>query len=736
MGEGLFLLFSSQQITRTQDLVLVGGGHSHVIAIKKFGMEPLYGAQVTLISSSTDTPYSGMLPGLIAGHHDYDDAHIDLMRLCQWAGVRFIQAEVVGIDRQEKWLSLLNRPAVSYDVVSIDVGAVQNLSSVAGASDHVIPVKPISEFWEKWSELKRGSLEGERIAMVGGGAGSIELVLAMAKSVSTKVQFDLYCGGLSLLSENTAFISQSVMRTLERFGVNVYLNAWVREVTKNSLLLKSNERHAFDHAFWCTEAAPMSWLVDSDLSLDQNRFVATKDTFQSLDDDDVFAVGDCATQVNQPRPKAGVFAVRQGPILAKNLRAHLLGQQLKYHRAQKRFLSILSLGSNSAIAIWDPFFVSAKWVWHWKNFIDRSFMKKFSELPLMEGYPKKRSVEIVGVGPAQRQPFCGGCGAKVSPDILSEVLSHLMETVPDHCQVSNEDTQQLNVPNQTLWQSIDALREIISDPWLMGQLAANHALSDLYASGLQPHSVQALITLPFAAPKLQARELTQVLLGALTVFKESDCVLVGGHSMQGAELQIAFSVNGVPNTSSSSILRKQGLSDGDELIITKPLGIGVIFAAHMQLLAQGKDIESALISMTQSNSKVSQTCLDHGVKCATDITGFGLAVHLNEMLLPHQGAIIYVESLPSFDGALSHMSKGIRSTSHDSNRRSAEPFLSGLTKASLKAELLFDPQTCGGILFGAHPAICDKLKYDLAAHGTSYYELGKVIQDRNVIKLC
>ena len=732
-------MFSSQQITRTQDLVLVGGGHSHVIAIKKFGMEPLYGAQITLISSSTNTPYSGMLPGLIAGHYDYDDAHIDLMRLCQWAGVRFIQAEVVGIDRQEKRLSLLNRPAVSYDVVSIDVGAVQNLSSVPSASDHVIPVKPISEFWEKWSELKkRRSLEGERIAMIGGGAGSIELVLAMAKSITTKVQFDLYCGGLSLLSEHNAFVSQSVMQTLERFGVNVYLDASVREVTKNSLLLKSNERHAFDYAFWCTEAAPMSWLVDSGLSLDQNRFVATKDTFQSLDDDDVFAVGDCATQINQPRPKAGVFAVRQGPILAKNLRAQLLAQQLKSHRAQKRFLSILSLGSNSAIAIWGPFFVSAKWVWRWKNFIDRNFMKKFSELPLMEAYPKKRSVEIVGLGQAkpQLQPFCGGCGAKISPDILSEVLSCLMETVPDYCQISNEDTQQLNVPNQTLWQSIDALREIVSDPWLMGQLAANHALSDLYASGLQPHSVQALITLPFAAPKLQARELTQILLGALTVFKQSDCVLVGGHSMQGSELQIGFSVNGVANTSSSSILRKQDLSDGDELIITRPLGSGVLFAAHMQLLAQGKDIESALISMTQSNSMAAQTCLNHGVKCATDITGFGLAVHLNEMLLPHQGAIINVDGLPSFDGALSYMSKGIRSTSHDSNRRSAEPFLSGLTKASLKAELLFDPQTCGGILFGADPAMCDKLKYDLVAHGASYYELGKVILDRNVIKLC
>ena len=731
-------MFSSQEITRTQDLVLVGGGHSHVIAIKKFGMEPLYGAQVTLISSSTDTTYSGMLPGLIAEHYVYADAHIDLMRLCQWAGIRFIQAEVVGIDRQEKRLCLLNRPAVSYDVVSLDVGAVTNLSSADGASDNVIPVKPISKFWGKWSELTRGSLEGKRIAMVGGGAGSIELVLAMAKSVSTKVQFDLYCGSSSLLSDHNARISQSVMRTLVRFGVNVHLDASVVKVTKNSLLLKSNESHAFDYAFWCTEAAPMSWLVNSGLSLDQNHFLATKDTFQSLEDDDVFAVGDCAAQINQPRPKAGVFAVRQGPILAKNLRAHLLGQQLKSHRAQKRFLSILSLGSNSAIAIWGPLFVSAKWVWRWKNFIDLSFMKKFSELPLMEGYPKKQSVEIVGSGQAkpQLQPFCGGCGAKISPDILSEVLSLLMETFPDYCQISNEDTQQLNVPNQTLWQSIDALREIVSDPWLMGQLAANHALSDLYASGLQPHSVQALITLPFAAPKLQARELTQILLGALTVFKQSDCLLVGGHSMQGPELQIAFSVNGIPNTPSSSILSKQGLSDGDELIITKPLGSGVLFAAHMQLLAQGKDIESALLSMTQSNAKVSQVCLDHGVKCATDITGFGLAVHLNEMLLPHQGAIINVDDLPSFDGVLSHIGKGIRSTSHASNRRSAEPFLSGLAEASLKAELLFDPQTCGGILFGADPAICDKLKYDLAAHGASYYELGKVIQDRNVIKLC
>ena len=733
MGGGLFVLFWPQ-IERTKDLVLVGGGHSHVIAIKMLGMQAFLEHQITLISSATDTLYSGMLPGLLAGYYNYDDTHIDLMRLCQWAGVRFIQAEVIGVDKENKRLSLKDRPEISYDTVSFDVGATQNLAMVNGASTNVIPIKPISKFWGNWCDLKKKAINTERIAVVGGGAGSVELVLAMARSLSNKeVSFDLYCGSSRLLPEYNKLASQSAIRALERFDVAVHLDAWVDEVTSSRILLSSQKSYTYDHIFWCTAAASTPWLAASGLSLDENGFIATRDTLQSLDDEDIFAVGDCATQINQPRPKAGVFAVRQGPVLAHNLRARLLGKKLKLFRPQKRFLSILSLGSKTAIAIWGPFFVSARWVWEWKNFLDRQFLKQFNVLTDMPIDQRINTAKIAAK--SNSQPFCGGCGAKISADILSKVLSHLNEVTPGHCRTSNEDAQEIGFSNQPFWQSIDALRQIVSDPWLMGQLAANHALSDLYASGLKPHSVQALITIPFAAPKLQARELSQILQGALTVFSKTNCVLVGGHSMLGSELQIAFSVNGYSDSTISGHLRKQGLSEGEKLVITKPLGSGVLFAAHMQSIAKGKHIESALLSMMQCNSVAAKLCLEHGVKGATDITGFGLAVHLNEMLSHDQGAIINTADLPSFPGALSYLKQGVRSTNHNSNRHSVEECLLCPAGISLEMELLFDPQTCGGILFGVDPLLNRELKDKFVTAGLEYYELGEIAGKHSVIEL-
>ena len=310
MGQGLFELFQAQ-LERAKDLVLVGGGHSHVIAIKMFSMQPIDGQQITLISSSIDTPYSAMIPGLIAGHYEYCDAHIDLMRLCHWAGIRFVQAEVIGFDPQRKRLDLLNRPPIFYDVVSFDVGAGLNLNLANSSLDNIIPVKPISKFWDKWLDVKNRSWKVNKIAVVGGGPGSAELAMSMAESLSPqKIQLDLYCGSSRLLSEFSIRSSQHVKRALNNYGVTVHLDAWVDKVTKDHLVLKSNVYHSYDVAFWCTSAAPTSWLANSGLPLDSNGFLATRTTLQSLDDDDIFATGDCAALINKPMaPPASPFSI-------------------------------------------------------------------------------------------------------------------------------------------------------------------------------------------------------------------------------------------------------------------------------------------------------------------------------------------------------------------------------------------------------------------------------------------
>jgi selenide,water dikinase len=531
-----------------RDLVLVGGGHSHVLALRMLAMKPVAGLRITLVSQGTHTPYSGMLPGLIAGHYTFEEAHIDLPRLCQWAGVRFIAAEVMGIDTLTRRLSLAGRPPLSYDIVSIDVGAQPELDSVPGAAQYATPVKPVSGFWRRWQALHEritGDGAGHRIAVVGGGAGSVELVLAMAHRLQGKAPvFDLWCGTPKILPEYNSRARRSVMAALQRHGINVHLDARVAAVEQGALVLADGRRAGYDDVFWCTGAAAPAWIAASGLSTDANGFLAVRDTLQAQRDERVFGAGDVATQENYLRPKAGVFAVRQAPVLARNLRASFLHKKLRRHRPQQRFLSLLSLGDKRATAAKGLFTATGAWVWRWKNRIDRKFMARFEKLPA--GMPSAARNRLPSLTGAALQAACGGCGAKVDADALSAALAQLSRDYPRHCVSAGDDAVVVPAPpGATVIQSMDLLRQLVSDPWLMGRIAANHALSDLYACGARPVSALAAITLPFSNGALQQRELEQLLDGALHEFALAGCRLNGGHSLQGAELCVGFAVNGV-----------------------------------------------------------------------------------------------------------------------------------------------------------------------------------------------
>ncbi len=186
-----------------QDLVFVGGGHAHALVVRMLAMKPIAGLRATLISPASHTPYSGMLPGLVAGHYSFEETHIDLARLCQWAGVRFIEAEVTGLDPQRKTLSLAGRPAVAYDLVSVDIGSQPELDSVPGAREYAVPVKPVAGLWQRWQEMERRLSRHSAtatLAIVGGGAGSVELALAMAHALAGRsVSIDLFCGATEIL---------------------------------------------------------------------------------------------------------------------------------------------------------------------------------------------------------------------------------------------------------------------------------------------------------------------------------------------------------------------------------------------------------------------------------------------------------------------------------------------------------------------------------------------------------
>jgi selenide,water dikinase len=334
----------------SRDLVLVGGGHSHALVLRMLAMRPIEGLRITLVSPASHTPYSGMLPGLIAGHYSFQQAHIDLARLCQWAGVRFIAGEVTAMDPAARRLSLAGRPDIEYDQVSIDIGSQPELDPVPGARAHAVPVKPVAGLWQRWQDLlqRLDALPAgtrQRIALVGGGAGSVELALAMAHRLAQHpVNIELWCGAPAILQGYNLRARKAVMAALAGHGVAVALDARVERVESGRLQLADGRQAPFDELFWCTGAAAAPWVAASGLPVDERGFLEVTDALHSVADERVFGAGDIATQVNHPRPKAGVYAVRQGPVLAHNLAASLLGKTLRQHRPQQRFLSLVSLG--------------------------------------------------------------------------------------------------------------------------------------------------------------------------------------------------------------------------------------------------------------------------------------------------------------------------------------------------------------------------------------------------------
>ena len=719
----------------SKDLVLVGGGHSHALVLRMLAMRPISGLRITLVSPASHTPYSGMLPGMVAGHYNFAQTHIDLARLCQWAGVRFIAAEVIALEPLKRRLSLQGRPAIDYDVVSIDIGSQPELDSVPGAREHAVPVKPVASLWQRWQGLmqrleEKPTERRHRIAVVGGGAGSVELALAMSHSLAQRpVDIGLWCGASSILQGYNTGARRAVTAALVRHGVAVTLDARVARVESGRMLLANGRDAQFDELFWCTGAAAAPWVADSGLPVDARGFLSITDSLHSLADDRVFAAGDIATQVNHPRPKAGVYAVRQAPVLAHNLRAALLGNPLQEHRPQHRFLSLVSLGDRQATADRGPFSATGAWVWRWKDSIDRKFMARFEQLP--SSMPRGSWGSVEETANAVAQAPCGGCGAKIGADPLASVLTELAREFPRHSVAAGVVDDTAPIPGSggaTVVQSLDMLRQLVSDPWLMGRIAANHALSDLYASGARPLSALAAVTLPFASESILQRELKQLLAGALHEFAQANCLLAGGHSMQGPELNVGFAVNGTAMAADGRLLGKRGLAAGDKLILTKPLGTGVLFAAHMQLLADGRQIAAAIDSMLASNAAAAELALAHGAGACTDITGFGLLGHLLEMLGERSGASLQLGSLPLLPGALEHLRRGIRSSMHVANTGAHSLVRSAADLDQDLLQILFDPQTSGGLLIAVAAERAAALLDEL--HGSAYLHaqiIGEVV---------
>ncbi len=743
-----------------RDIVLIGGGHSHVVVLRMFAMRPLPGVRLTLICTDTDTPYSGMLPGYIAGHYSFDEVHIDLRRLAGFAGARYYRDEVVGIDRSERQVLCRNRPPVSYDAVSINIGSTPQLARVPGAVEHAVPVKPIRRFNERWLALferVRAHAGTTTIAVVGAGAAGVELTLAMQYRLRNELKavgrdpdelhFHLFSADPEILPTHNAAVRRAFESVLAARGVSMRCNAEVTRVAAGHLEVRDGTRLAANEIVWVTQAGGAAWLRDTGLALDDAGFIRVTETLQSETDPLVFAAGDCAAMNGHPLEKAGVFAVRMGPPLAENLRSIITHEEPSRYRPQSRWLALISTGDRHAIASRGWLYARGDWIWRWKDWIDRRFMRKFCDLAPMLN-PKPADNDAVPLAPAEEAQAisaiamrCGGCGAKVGATVLSRALAGVQPIQRDDVLIglhAPDDAAVMRVPpGRAMVHTVDFFRAFIDDPWVFGRIAANHALGDIFAMGAEPQSATAIATVP---PGLEAKvedTLREMMAGAVSVLNEAGCALVGGHTGEGGELALGFAINGLIDESLAGILTKGALQPGEVLILTKPIGTGTLFAAHARLRARGRWIDAALESMQVSNRAAMPILIAHGVTACTDLTGFGLLGHLVEMTKPSGvDAELDLNALPLLEGAAECVAAGVVSSLQPANLR--------LRRALRNQEesidhprypLIFDPQTAGGLLASV-PA--DKAETCLAAlHAAGYpraVRIGRVLKQGAAIE--
>lgn len=708
----------------TRDLVLVGGGHAHARVLKRWGMAPLPGARVTLIHPGATAPYTGMLPGHVAGHYGREALEIDLVRLARFAGARLVPGFAHAIDVQAGVVHVTRRAPVRFDVLSLDVGIEGAIPDIPGAQ-HILAAKPLDVFAARWAEFIAAVQAGAArpdVCVIGAGAAGVELALAamhrLRASGAAEPCVSLVESRDGIVRELPGGPRRALMRALERSGVRVITGARVTGVSAGAVTLCDGRDLPSAVTIAAAGARPHGWLGETGLALHEG-YVAVDAHLRSTSHPHIFASGDCAHLTHAPRPKAGVYAVRAAPVLARNLETALRGTgRLERFRPQHDYLRLISLGDRRALAVRNGLTASGAWVWRWKDRIDRDFMEGLGDLPVMAP-PPAPSRAAAGRDP-DAPPLCAGCGAKAGRAALDDALANQPAPVrADILAGPGDDAAVLIHGAGVQVITTDHLRAFTSDHGLMARIAAVHALGDIWAMGAAPQAALAQIILPPMSAALQASTLTEILAEAGAVLRAAGAELAGGHTSLGAELTIGFTITGLAQTP----VRQRGARAGDVLILTKPIGTGVILAGEMRLMARGRDVMAAYEIMARPQGRAA-AILAPVASALTDVTGFGLAGHLSSLLGPDgPGAQLMLGAIPVLSGARALAEAGVRSSLFAGNLAGAGPVEA---PAGPMRDLLFDPQTAGGLLAAVPGGRADALLAALEAAGEPAWCIGVV----------
>ncbi len=364
-------------------LVLAGGGHAHVEVLRRFARQRVEGAEVVLVTPEPESPYSGMLPGHVAGFYSREEIFIDVARLASACAARLVHARVAAIRAADREVDLDDGTRLAYDVLSLDIGSTPATGGARGVAAHALSVKPIPAFLDGWAALvsrgDRGALR--RVAVVGGGAAGVEMLLAMqyrlAQGGGSPVEWHLLTDAADLLVIHPPPVRRIFDRVLAARGVVVHRSTPVAGVDAGAVLAAGGQRLEADATVWATGAAAAGFLRQSGLRVDAAGFVEVDAFLRSTSHAEVHAAGDVASMARTPRPKSGVYAVRQGPPLERNLRAALTGAPPARYVPQRRSLALISTGDRYAVATRGAFALEGAWVWRWKDWIDRRFMARY-----------------------------------------------------------------------------------------------------------------------------------------------------------------------------------------------------------------------------------------------------------------------------------------------------------------------------------------------------------------------
>ncbi len=715
------------------DIVLLGAGHTNAHIIRMWRMGAIPETRLTCVSNHLVSTYSGMLSGTLAGQYQALQMEIDLVRLCAASNVRLIHANATGLDVEHRRLLLHGRPPVHFDALSIGIGS---RPKTIPDSEIGLAIKPMQTFLKrleaKFKAWKSNAVGRPlRMVIVGGGAAGVEITFCLPPFVERMIgrgvpmELSIVESGGKILAGMPRRTQALTLRELSKRNVGLKLNSRVESVMDDHIVLDNQEELPADLVVWATSAMAQDLLANFGLPVDDRGFLLTRDTLQSVGSDAVFAVGDAGTIQGLNLSKAGVYAVRQSPILWENLRRFLREAPLKRWRPQNTFLTLINSGDGRAIATYRGLSAHAKWCWHLKDWIDSRFMNKFQNYqppPTMNDRPETHEEDN---HPMQ----CGGCGCKAPASLLAHSLPTINNPQTDHilCGINPPDDVALveHGAGNAVAATTDFFSAFIDDPYLLGRVAALNALSDLYAKGAKPRAALSIAVLP-SGPLLQQRILLDDLLaGAMHEFKDPGVPIVGGHTIVGPKLTFGFTLLG--DAVAESVMRKTTPSPGDCLVLTKPLGIGILLAAHMRAACQSDWWEVLVHTMLDSNQPASLAAKRLGASSATDVTGFGLAGHLLEMLaVKNLSAEISLGSIPLLPGVAELLDQGIESTLAPSNRESINRIeVPLLSSSSPEFSALFDPQTSGGLLLAI-----DRLRAEemLSACGPAAALIGRIME--------